>query len=53
MKFEINKTYYGRSICDSDSICKITVTKRTDKSLWFYFTNEYVKELLEKEIQNG
>ena len=53
MKFEINKTYYGRSICDSDSICKITITKRTDKSIWFYFTNDYVnmKKIIRKKIE--
>ena len=33
MKFEQGKTYEGRMICDSDLIERITVAKRTDKTL--------------------
>lgn len=31
--FEIGKTYYTRSICDSNLIHKVTVTKRTAKTV--------------------
>lgn len=31
MAFEIGKTYYTRSICDSEMIIKITIAKRTAK----------------------
>lgn len=33
MKFEINTTYYSRSICDHECIFEITVIARTDKRL--------------------
>ncbi len=33
-KFEINKTYSARSICDSNCIWNFKVTKRTEKSIW-------------------
>jgi hypothetical protein len=46
-KFELNKTYYGRSICNHDSICKITVTKRTDKSVWFNLHNKIIRKKIE------
>lgn len=32
-KFEVGKTYYAKSICDSDTIFKITIIKRTAKSI--------------------
>jgi hypothetical protein len=31
--FEIGKTYYTRSICDNNLIHKVTVTKRTAKTV--------------------
>ena len=31
--FEIGKTYYTRSICDSNLVHKVTVTKRTAKTV--------------------
>lgn len=32
-KFETGKTYWTRSICDYDHIVRVTVAKRTDKTL--------------------
>jgi hypothetical protein len=32
-KFETGKTYYTRSICDSDCIIQVTVTARTAKTV--------------------
>jgi hypothetical protein len=32
-KFEIGKTYYTRSICDSDMIIKAKIVKRTAKTI--------------------
>jgi hypothetical protein len=34
IKFEINKTYYCNSICDSDCKMEYTITKRSSKSVW-------------------
>jgi hypothetical protein len=34
MKFEAGKTYATRSICDSNSVFKITVVRRTAKTIW-------------------
>jgi hypothetical protein len=31
--FEPGKTYFGRSVCDHDCIFKITVAKRTPKTI--------------------
>lgn len=33
-EFEVGKTYYTRSICDHDTIHKITVLRRSEKSIW-------------------
>lgn len=33
MKFEAGKTYYTRSICDHDTVIKITIASRTEKSI--------------------
>lgn len=33
MKFEVGKTYYCRSACNYDSIFRITVASRTEKTL--------------------
>ncbi len=33
VKFQVNKTYYTRSICDSDCIYKITIQSRTSKTI--------------------
>jgi len=32
--FEANRTYFQRSICDHDTIFKITVVRRTAKTIW-------------------
>ena len=32
-KFETGKTYYTRSIVDADTIVRVTVAKRTDKTI--------------------
>jgi len=32
-KFEAGKTYWTRSICDSDCIVRVTVAKRTAKTI--------------------
>lgn len=32
-KFEVGKTYKGRSVCDSDCIISLTVAKRTAKTI--------------------
>lgn len=32
--FEAGRTYWTRSICDSDCIHKITVSRRTAKTIW-------------------
>jgi hypothetical protein len=33
-KFEVGKTYWTRSICDSDCIYRFEIKKRTAKSVW-------------------
>ena len=33
-RFEVGKTYYTRSICDHDTVFKITIARRTEKSIW-------------------
>lgn len=32
-KFEVGKTYKGRSVCDSECIISLTVAKRTAKTI--------------------
>ena len=32
-KFQIGKTYYTRSIVDADTIVRVTIAKRTDKTI--------------------
>lgn len=32
--FQTGRTYYTRSACDHDTIFRITVLKRTEKSIW-------------------
>jgi hypothetical protein len=32
-QFQIGKTYFTRSICDADTIIRVTVSKRTDKTI--------------------
>jgi len=32
-KFETGKTYYTRSVADHDTIVRVTVAKRTDKTI--------------------
>lgn len=34
VKFEVGETYYDRSSCNWDCIFRVTVTKRTAKSVW-------------------
>lgn len=38
--FEVGTEYYDRSSCDYDCIFRVTVTKRTDKSVWFMYHGE-------------
>jgi hypothetical protein len=33
VKFETGKTYYTRSVADYDTIVRVTVAKRTDKTI--------------------
>ncbi len=33
VKFELGKTYYTRSVADYDTIVRVTVAKRTDKTI--------------------
>jgi hypothetical protein len=33
IKFETGKTYYTRSVADYDTIVRVTVAKRTDKTI--------------------
>lgn len=33
MKFEVGKTYLGRSICDSDCVYRMMVLRRTAKTI--------------------
>ena len=33
-KFEVGKTYACRSICDSNSVFKYEIVKRSDKKIW-------------------
>ena len=33
-KFEAGRTYWTRSICDSECIHRVTIEKRTAKSVW-------------------
>ena len=32
-QFQIGKAYFTRSICDADTIIRVTVSKRTDKTI--------------------
>lgn len=35
--FEVGKTYWTRSICDSDCIFRFTILKRTEKTVWIKY----------------
>lgn len=39
-KFIVGKTYATASLCDSECIYLITVTKRTAQTVWFIYFNE-------------
>lgn len=34
VKFEVGKTYYDRSACDWDCVFTMSVTRRTEKTIW-------------------
>ncbi len=34
-KFQVGKTYYTTSACDSECYFRYTVKRRTEKSVWF------------------
>jgi hypothetical protein len=37
VRFVVGEEYYDRSSCDYDCIFRVTVTKRTAKSVWFMY----------------
>ncbi len=48
-KFEVGKTYYGRSVCDYDCIITVTVASRTAK----FITTDEGKRLGVKPMYDG
>jgi len=51
IKFEAGKTYSYTSICDSSSITELTITKRTDKSVWIDGSRFAVKPSYDNECE--
>ena len=47
IQFEIGKTYWTRSICDNECVFRITVQKRTAKTLTFRDHNETRRRKIE------
>ena len=49
-KFEAGKIYYGRFVTSHDTIVKITIIRRTEKTLWF--TENKETKIIKKKIHN-
>ena len=52
-KFEVGKQYYATSICDSNCIFKITVFRRTEKTLFYMQDNSRARRTRIKTDEKG
>lgn len=51
MKFNVGQTYATRSICDHNCIFKVTIRRRTAKSVWIDDPHTYPsKKIVRREI---
>lgn len=47
-KFEAGRTYWTRSICDSECIHRVTIEKRTAKSVWIKRNGKLTRRAVEE-----
>lgn len=52
-KFEIGKQYYATSVCDSNCIFKISVFRRTEKTLFYVENGDRTRRTRIKTDEKG